>query len=394
MTRFAVGLGQLGWAISHWWNRKDQFEWFSSYLSDRQLVEPTRILLGITCGTASLVPWVILLDAGGPENVLQRYAALASGVIGVGMTVMWLLLPWPSATRSRSWVVVADLSILLGCLAQIHHVGAVAGCAVFGLVSGYIAFFHGARMLAVHIGFSLVVACLLSVLLMRADTASLSTVVIGIIQAAAVGIAIPVATQFMLEVLASDAAASEMDTLTGVLNRRGLERALERLTAMDRQNSHGLAVMVADLDNFKEINDHYGHRYGDRVLAEIAARLRVAVGVGGVVARIGGDEFVIADSLRFNDPVRLANTVLLTISTVSDPPVTASVGVVHFTGVIPTNKSLMSTVLFTDLADAAMYEAKRAGGNTVRTRGHNYGAPSPAPVVRPTTIRPGARGTA
>ncbi|GAA1456367.1 GGDEF domain-containing protein [Williamsia maris] len=372
MIRFGVGLAQLGWALSHWWNRQDQFDWFGSYLADRQLVEPTRVLLAISAGTVTLVPVVTLIDATTRPETGYVVAAVVASILGIALSMMWLFLPWPSVSRSRWWVVVSDVAIALGCLAQEERIGGLNGCALFGLVGGYIAFFHGARMLTAHIAFTLVVAGTLSGLMLGDDQGTVSSVAIAVIQAVLVGIAIPIATQFMLEVLASDAAASEVDTLTGVLNRRGLERALERISTMDRQNSHGLAVLVADLDNFKEINDQYGHRYGDRVLAEIAARLRVAVGASGVVARIGGDEFVVADSLRWTEPTRLANHVLHTISAVSDPPVTASVGVVHFSGRIPGRQSVMSTVLFTDLADAAMYEAKRSGGNTVRTRSHHY----------------------
>ena len=337
------------------------------------MVEPTRVLLAISAGTVTLVPVVTLIDATTRPETGYVAAAVVASILGIALSMMWLFLPWPSVSRSRWWVVVSDVALALGCLAQEERIGGLNGCALFGLVGGYIAFFHGARMLTAHIAFTLVVAGTLSGLMLGDDQGTVSSVAIAVIQAVLVGIAIPIATQFMLEVLASDAAASEVDTLTGVLNRRGLERALERISTMDRQNSHGLAVLVADLDNFKEINDQYGHRYGDRVLAEIAARLRVAVGASGVVARIGGDEFVVADSLRWTEPTRLANHVLHTISAVSDPPVTASVGVVHFSGRIPGRQSVMSTVLFTDLADAAMYEAKRSGGNTVRTRSHHYG---------------------
>ncbi|MBJ7287754.1 GGDEF domain-containing protein [Williamsia sp.] len=371
MIRFEVGLAQLGWALSHWWNRQDQFEWFGSYLGDRQLIEPTRVLLAISAGAVTLVPLVTLLDTATRPG-FGFAAAVVASVLGVALSLMWLVLPWPSADRSRWWVIGSDVAIALACVAREELIGGLSGCALFGLVGGYIAFFHGARMLTAHIAFTFVVAGTLAGLLLGDDQAAVSTIAVAVIQAVLVGIAIPIATQFVLEMLASDAAASEVDTLTGVLNRRGLERALERITSAGRQNAHGLAVLVADLDNFKEINDRYGHRHGDRVLAEIAARLRGAVGASGVVARIGGDEFVVADSLRWTEPTRLANHVLHTIAAVSDPPVTASVGVVHLSGRIPGRQSVMSTVLFTDLADAAMYEAKRSGGNTVRTRSHHY----------------------
>lgn len=88
--------------------------------------------------------------------------------------------------------------------------------------------------------------------------------------------------------------AAVTDPLTGLFNRRyalpQLERMLETARCMDRP----LAVMVADLDHFKRINDTYGHAAGDAVLAEVAARLRNGLRADDLLARIGGEEFLIA----------------------------------------------------------------------------------------------------
>jgi diguanylate cyclase (GGDEF)-like protein len=79
------------------------------------------------------------------------------------------------------------------------------------------------------------------------------------------------------------------DRLTGVLNRHGLEEHLGRTIA----GGAPFALVLVDLDGFKEVNDRYGHLTGDDVLVEIAARLLDLVGDAGVVARMGGDEFVL-----------------------------------------------------------------------------------------------------
>lgn len=78
------------------------------------------------------------------------------------------------------------------------------------------------------------------------------------------------------------------DPLTGLGNRRAMEAALERLT----RAGDGFALIHIDLDYFKQVNDTMGHAAGDHVLAEIAVRLRASVRGGDVVARVGGDEFV------------------------------------------------------------------------------------------------------
>ncbi|MGZ8178970.1 diguanylate cyclase [Williamsia sp. SKLECPSW1] len=367
MIRLPVALEQLGWVLGHWWRRADQFGFLSAYLADRQLIEPSRLIMAVSSGFIALVPIAVVSsgDTSGAWTVL----GVLSAVVAVGAAAMWLVLPWPSATRSRWWVLACDVATAVGVLVQQTSLGGLYGCAVFVLIAGYIAIFHGARLLAAHLLLSVVVTVVLAVRMVDSDQSGIALATIAVVQVLVVAIIVPVTTQFLLETLSSEAAASEVDTLTGVLNRRGLDRALERMTAM---NDRGVAIIVADLDNFKEINDRYGHRHGDGVLALIATRLREAVGTSGVVARIGGDEFVIADSLRWTDPHRLANHVLHTIATVSEPVVTASVGVVHMTGDITGAGRLMTTSLYTELADAAMYEAKRSGGNTVRTRVHHH----------------------
>jgi diguanylate cyclase (GGDEF)-like protein/PAS domain S-box-containing protein len=81
------------------------------------------------------------------------------------------------------------------------------------------------------------------------------------------------------------------DALTGVANRGALFEALREL--LDARAGGPTGVLFCDLDDFKAVNDRHGHRAGDRVLVEVANRLRDAVGPQDVVARIGGDEFVV-----------------------------------------------------------------------------------------------------
>lgn len=88
--------------------------------------------------------------------------------------------------------------------------------------------------------------------------------------------------------------AAVTDPLTGLFNRRYALPHLERMLEGARHSGQPLAVMVADLDHFKRINDTYGHAAGDAVLAEVAKRLREALRPVDLLARIGGEEFLIA----------------------------------------------------------------------------------------------------
>lgn len=83
------------------------------------------------------------------------------------------------------------------------------------------------------------------------------------------------------------------DPLTGLLNRRGVMQELERLRALAHRSGHWLLVGTLDLDDFKAINDEYGHEAGDALLRGVALALRTALRGGDVLARAGGDEFVV-----------------------------------------------------------------------------------------------------
>jgi diguanylate cyclase (GGDEF)-like protein len=83
------------------------------------------------------------------------------------------------------------------------------------------------------------------------------------------------------------------DTLTGLLNRRGLNDYLTRATAHARRRNEPLSVLMIDLDRFKQVNDHYGHDAGDRVLCTLADCMRDVLRAEDVYGRIGGDEFMV-----------------------------------------------------------------------------------------------------
>ena len=88
-------------------------------------------------------------------------------------------------------------------------------------------------------------------------------------------------------------AIAHTDALTGLLNRHGMQEALAR-AVVAATPARQLAVYVLDLDGFKAVNDTHGHAAGDRLLASVAQRLRACLRAADIVARQGGDEFVVA----------------------------------------------------------------------------------------------------
>jgi diguanylate cyclase (GGDEF)-like protein/PAS domain S-box-containing protein len=153
------------------------------------------------------------------------------------------------------------------------------------------------------------------------------------------------------------------DPLTGVANRVLLSDRLTHAMSRLERTRRPLLVAYVDLDRFKTINDRLGHDTGDAVLVEVAARLSASVRPGDTVARIGGDEFVVLcpdlpDAGRGDDlALRLVEAVAEPLSLGGEQRVvTASVGLVLVHRPATTDHVLRA-------ADAAMYRAKRAGGN-------------------------------
>lgn len=160
------------------------------------------------------------------------------------------------------------------------------------------------------------------------------------------------------------------DNLTGLLNRFGLVEAIDSLLnpqdGLPDSAVPAFAVVYMDLDGFKEINDAYGHDVGDRVLKEVASRLRGCLGDGALaVARPGGDEFVFV--VRESEAGKLrtrCETVLASVRRpISVPPRTlqlgASLGLARYPEHGATHDDLLKH------ADLAMYRAKELGRNTL-----------------------------
>jgi diguanylate cyclase (GGDEF)-like protein len=155
---------------------------------------------------------------------------------------------------------------------------------------------------------------------------------------------------------------SVVDALTGLPNRRGLESRFEDLRADARRTAAPLALLLYDLDLFKSINDLHGHQRGDAVLAEAAEAISRSLRPTEQVYRVGGEEFlVLLPGCDLDRAVPVAERVRAAIESAQPGglQVTASVGVSAAAG---------EAVSFDELfraADAALYDAKRAGRNRV-----------------------------
>jgi diguanylate cyclase (GGDEF)-like protein len=160
---------------------------------------------------------------------------------------------------------------------------------------------------------------------------------------------------------------AETDNLTGVANRRSFATAIGRENARSARYGTVFSVLILDIDHFKEINDHFGHSAGDRVLATVTSRITSCLRHSDLPSRYGGDEFAIllpetgsestlevAERIRCaiaNDPVEMKGQSI---------PVSASIGMATYD---PTRTTDWEQLL--NEADKALYRAKTGGRNRV-----------------------------
>lgn len=183
----------------------------------------------------------------------------------------------------------------------------------------------------------------------------------------------------MLQTLAAQAHArhlAEHDWLTGVLNRQGMDEALSRIVPdAERQ----MALISIDLDGFKEVNDQFGHGAGDLLLTQVARRLRDALRDGDLLARMGGDEFMVVVRGMVPDQVGpLADRLIGAISRHSydtGQGVPARVGASIGFACLPEDAA--NTVELRLRADEALYAAKDAGKGVGRRYGRLAAAAPP-----------------
>jgi diguanylate cyclase (GGDEF)-like protein len=161
---------------------------------------------------------------------------------------------------------------------------------------------------------------------------------------------------------------SVIDTLTGMLNRRALVSRVDELAELSRLTRDPVGVVLADVDNFKEINDSLGHGAGDSALAEVARRIRGRVRTFDLAYRVGGDEFVIllpgADVAQAAQLAEVLRAAVVEEAVWEETTVTVSLGV----GASARGDVFDYDAVFA-AADAALYKAKDAGRNCVRGGG-------------------------
>ena len=154
------------------------------------------------------------------------------------------------------------------------------------------------------------------------------------------------------------------DHLTALANRRRFELQLQREVVRTLRYGHPFCLLLLDIDNFKLVNDTFGHEAGDEVIRRVAKTLQAGTRGIDLAARIGGEEFgVILSETSLPGATDLAERLRVSIKVVEFPAIgeiTASFGVAECPSCAQTERGLLAC------ADAALYEAKREGRDCVR----------------------------
>lgn len=160
------------------------------------------------------------------------------------------------------------------------------------------------------------------------------------------------------------------DGLTGLYNHRYFQESLSVVIQRATRYNYELSLLLIDIDNFKKINDTYGHRAGDKVLKDVSKRLKDNLRITDLIARYGGEEIVvILDNTKLNNAMMVGNKLLSAMN--SEPfvlsadlniSVTVSIGIASF----PTNATSAPELI--EVADQGLYYAKNNGKNRLGFR--------------------------
>jgi diguanylate cyclase len=347
------------WRLMSWWSQSDQYDWVTAFLRQRGLIRPAQVILAVVSASAAWVPLTGLATQRHPSAMSMFIAVLIVG-FALGSIYFWLT-HWPTRVQSRVAAVTGMFATGGWSLVQPNPIFAALICSALAVTGGYVALFHSPRLLMLN-GVIALTTATVAVLRLGNET-DFATAAAAFWLIWYPNFSVPLIIWGVSQAMATYVERAEQDPLTGLLNRRAFTEAVAgRLITHNAAHTH-LAVMMLDLDDFKRVNDTYGHSAGDRLLCVVAELLRAHSPPDAMVCRAGGEEFLIALTCTVDGVAPLA---ALYCGAVARLPSGITVSI----GTASAELTLLSTAdgghLIEELvavADAAMYAAKRHGGN-------------------------------
>ena len=354
--------------VREWWHTPTDYAAQVEYFAKRSLTGLIQFLVGLGVGMVGLIVMIAQWSVDQPAGVAVRAVSVVFITAMYVWSWVWWLRPWPSYRLSRAFIINVDVGVTVVTLLNQKVLSGMFGLSALLLVSFYIIFFDGPKALAVHSCWAVSSIAAMSVEIAMIGGGDPVLAFVKLLSGGALAVA-PIAAHFGIWVLRNEANEASNDPLTGLLNRRGLNLHIDDLLRGHRKRTADVVVIVIDLDRFKVVNDRFGHGVGDEVLVRCAHRLESAVHGGALVARVGGEEFVVVDVLHPGDWASVADRIRVALCGRGDhAPITASIGITaaaitHFAESGCDHAELLGDLVAR--ADEAMFVAKRGGGNAI-----------------------------
>ncbi|WP_158675590.1 GGDEF domain-containing protein [Nocardia stercoris] len=349
-----IGSEESGWrTMAAWWRDRPEYGWLIRTLEAHGALFVMKVAVALVGAIYAAVITTDLTSTAGPVGA-GRLVAIFDIVFCSAFAVYWCSAPWPGEKTSLTLMACTDVAITANCLVESDRLFGALGLMRLVVTGGYLAIFHGPRILAVHSVWSVLSILALTWLTVHNGEIDGQASVSIVLTMVSVTVFVLPGMHFCYWVLRRDALT---DPLTGLLNRRGLDYYVS--TWFEPGVHESIALMTVDLDRFKQVNDTFGHRVGDQVLVRTAVCLLAERPPASIVARSGGEEFVVLVPLDAGAAMSEAERLCRAIEAAIEP-VTASIGVaVTVDDVHPDPEQLLRS------SDSAMYRAKQLGGNTV-----------------------------
>jgi diguanylate cyclase (GGDEF)-like protein len=365
VTPSPAGLGAVFVRMADLWRASDRYSWLTEYLSARGLETRIRATIVLASIGYSALPLSMVLSPSGPRD---HYAKVITVVAAscVAVSSLMFIRRWPSRAGAVAFAFIADAATAYIYLNYQDPLVGLVGCVLFAVIGGYIAVFHCTYVQVVNLVVGLVVATVLGVSLWQSsrDAVLAFNVYVAVVITVA---AISMGGHVLVHFFGLDLAAADTDPLTGLLNRRAFDRQAQQLLAAHSLSTPAeLCVTMIDIDRFKQLNDIHGHAVGDAALKQVSTLIKDMTLGTAIVARAGGEEFVVVEIGDLTDTTRRASNLCAAIAA-TEFRITASIGVASavtpFTASDLDRSAVISQLIET--ADKAMYSAKRAGGSRV-----------------------------
>ncbi|MFC8182496.1 GGDEF domain-containing protein [Rhodococcus sp. NPDC057297] len=355
-------------SVTSWFLQKHDYEWMREFQNSRPSGKIVRIIVALSMINISAMSFTSLFAIGGPTGTAATALTLTLCIVNLIIAALWVLRPFPGRLGVVSFAIYSDLGVA-AALSVLDLRNALLGCVLYAVIGAFVTFFLSPRWVVAHLMFASGIAIGFAVAIyVRGDMDTITllvqtdVVLLGIMS-------VPVTSHIFLTTLSADARSSALDPLTGLLNRRGLDAALEDLWPRGRREGQCAAVIVVDIDNFKSVNDIHGHDEGDAVICRVAERLTTHVSRYGVLGRTGGEEYLAAVVTSRLHIDALIHGIRRALHGEGDfVPVTVSVGAAILyaeSHLWTTGSDTVNTA--SRVADSMMYEAKASGGNRVVT---------------------------